>query len=290
MRLICPNCGAQYEVPDGVIPQAGRDVQCSSCGNTWFQHHPDNDPDLAEELGQGTDQVYWDDDEELETAPAPEAAPEPQPEPDRRKLDPSIADVLREEAELEARARAADIGSGLESQPDLGLQEPVESESDRRVLEARQRMAQMRGHAEAPSAPDAAAAIAASQIPTSRRDMLPDIDEINSSLRATSGRRPTEADDHAVPKAPAAKRERKSVGGFRRGFSLALLLAAFLCCLYVFAGEITAQVPALKTPLATYVEQIDIGRGWLDNQMRALLAKLDSFASDAAGSTDQGGS
>ena len=37
MRLICPNCAAQYEVDDGVIPEAGRDVQCSNCGHTWWQ-------------------------------------------------------------------------------------------------------------------------------------------------------------------------------------------------------------------------------------------------------------
>ncbi|MDG1102854.1 MAG: zinc-ribbon domain-containing protein, partial [Ascidiaceihabitans sp.] len=40
MRLICPNCDAQYEVPTEVVPTEGRDVQCSNCGQTWFQHHP----------------------------------------------------------------------------------------------------------------------------------------------------------------------------------------------------------------------------------------------------------
>ncbi|MEO9466630.1 zinc-ribbon domain-containing protein, partial [Sulfitobacter pontiacus] len=44
MRLICPNCDAQYEVPDEVMPSSGRDVQCSNCGQTWFQHHPDFPP------------------------------------------------------------------------------------------------------------------------------------------------------------------------------------------------------------------------------------------------------
>ncbi|NBR91243.1 MAG: hypothetical protein EBS68_15290, partial [Rhodobacteraceae bacterium] len=29
MRIICPNCGAQYEVPNDVVPETGRDVQCS---------------------------------------------------------------------------------------------------------------------------------------------------------------------------------------------------------------------------------------------------------------------
>lgn len=49
MRLICPNCDAQYEVPDDVMPAAGRDVQCSNCGQTWFQHHPDNAPEAEED-------------------------------------------------------------------------------------------------------------------------------------------------------------------------------------------------------------------------------------------------
>ena len=42
MRITCPNCGAQYEVDDTLIPEAGRDVQCSNCGKGWFQaRHPE---------------------------------------------------------------------------------------------------------------------------------------------------------------------------------------------------------------------------------------------------------
>ena len=36
MRLTCPNCGAEYEVPDGMVPPAGRHVQCTSCHTRWF--------------------------------------------------------------------------------------------------------------------------------------------------------------------------------------------------------------------------------------------------------------
>jgi predicted Zn finger-like uncharacterized protein len=38
MRLVCPNCNAQYEVDPAVIPEEGRDVLCSACGHAWFQH------------------------------------------------------------------------------------------------------------------------------------------------------------------------------------------------------------------------------------------------------------
>ena len=36
MLIKCPNCNAQYDVPNDIIPTAGRDVQCSSCSKTWF--------------------------------------------------------------------------------------------------------------------------------------------------------------------------------------------------------------------------------------------------------------
>ena len=37
MRLVCPNCSAQYEIDPSMIPDEGRDVQCSNCGHTWFE-------------------------------------------------------------------------------------------------------------------------------------------------------------------------------------------------------------------------------------------------------------
>ncbi len=36
MRLNCPNCGAEYEVPEGMVPAAGRHVQCTACHTRWF--------------------------------------------------------------------------------------------------------------------------------------------------------------------------------------------------------------------------------------------------------------
>ena len=41
MRLTCPNCDAVYEVPRDAIPSEGRDVQCTNCGHSWFQTHPE---------------------------------------------------------------------------------------------------------------------------------------------------------------------------------------------------------------------------------------------------------
>ena len=288
MRLICPNCSAQYEVPSEVIPTGGRDVQCSNCGNTWFQNHPDDDPVLAEELNQPVPDAEWqpeieeaepEPDPDIAARPEPAAAPEPaaeRPPADaepvrRRELDPSIADVLREEAEIEARARAAESGS-LESQPELGLQAPDEDEAARRAREARERMARMRSaQTETPPPPAAAA--------SSQRELLPDIDEINQTLRSSSERRAVETPQGRAP-------IQDTGGGFGRGFVTVLVIFILLATLYVFAPRLAAMVPALEAPLAAYTEAVDGARLWLDRQVTGLLTSLDGMSSEAAPETE----
>ena len=49
MRLIYPNCDAEYQVDDAAIPDGGRDVQCSNCGHAWFQLPAGLEAALADE-------------------------------------------------------------------------------------------------------------------------------------------------------------------------------------------------------------------------------------------------
>lgn len=276
MRLICPNCDAQYEVPDDVMPVSGRDVQCSNCGQTWFQHHPDNTPDARSS-------------QEDMPAPDEETAPPPPPPPatstpERKQLDPAVADILRQEAEAEQRARQTRQTDSLESQPDLGMDyEDAEDEAERRARQARDRMARLRGNdaagAQAAGAPlsktdtggNAAAALG------SRRDLLPNIDEINSTLRSGSGRT-GHADLDPEIEAPTHQRKRR---GFRTGFVSVLLIFAVLAVVYVFASRLSTTVPALAGPLATYTSAVDDGRSWLDETIQALLRRLDSAAAES---------
>lgn len=289
MRLTCPNCGAQYEVPDEVIPETGRDVQCSNCGDTWFQHHPDHAPLPEDDLPEDTG---WDAPEEPEEpqepaepetpAEEPEEAPElaeaggdvlpeepsdtdteeaAEAAPARRELSPDLAEVLRQEAERERAARMSDGGDGLETQPELGLTEQ-DDEAGKRSREAQARMARLRGEdpaAQAP-APDADNG----PDPGTRRNLLPDIDEINSSLAldstesAQAGRDSYE--DIVVEK----------TGGFRRGFLLIVLLAVIGLLVYMFAPQLAQSVPALEQPLASYVELVNAGRVWLNSTIGSL--------------------
>ncbi|MGJ8604430.1 MAG: zinc-ribbon domain-containing protein [Marivita sp.] len=280
MRLSCPSCGAQYEVPDDVIPEDGRDVQCSNCGVTWFQaRDPDLSPDaLAAEAAAPKDAVWHPEVEsDVDTRPSvnqdadPGNTPPPAP-PKRRGLDPSVADILREEAELEKRARGSEAGL-LEEQPDLGLQEP-EDEAAKRARQAQDRMRKLRGED-----PEAAAAVAAASAvtdrPKSRRDMLPDVEEINQTLRASTERREIRSaqadleDDEDTP------------GGFGRGFIFALLIFAIAAALYVFAPQLSDSIPQLTAPLDGYVALVDQARVWLDTQIAAVMGLINGTPADA---------
>lgn len=281
MRLTCPNCGAQYDIPQEVIPDTGRDVQCSNCGDTWFQHHPDHAPDEGDdEFGDDSAGPVLPPDPEPAPAARPEPAPDPAPHPEaapgpdptRRQLDPQVAGVLREEAEREARARAAESArAGLEVQTELGLVDPEpgpgRDDADR-GRKARGRMALLRG--EDTARPDAGTGAPAGSPtpenafdPPSRRNLLPDIDEINSSLDAHEmGPGPVQALPGPAPAGP---------GGFRIGFRVALVVAITCLLLYVYGPRIGTAFPVLEAPLDRFAALVNDARLWLQQTVASLL-------------------
>ncbi|MFB9148868.1 zinc-ribbon domain-containing protein [Roseovarius ramblicola] len=277
MRLTCPNCGAQYEVPDAVIPVPGRDVQCSNCGTTWFQNHPDHTPAEPDMPAADPDPMAA-----TETAADPEPKTDPQPSAARR-IDPSVADILREEADRERAARAAEADGRIETQPDLGIGEP-EPEDARRAREARDRMQRLRG--DRSTDPSAAPPGNGARTddpddmfdeeederldPGSRRNLFPDIDEINSSLSAS--------DDVTGPLAPTMSKhtppDRNGGGGFRAGFRLAVVSCVAALVVYLMAPRIAAIWPAAEAPLAQYVQVVDNMRAMLSATVKDLITRI----------------
>lgn len=313
MRLVCPNCGAQYEVDDRVVPDAGRDVQCSNCGHAWFQRSaraiedesaaplaaptPDELPaeedsfDDDEQEHHGAAQDDYDDDYGDE-----ETGPEVRPEMPKPTLDAGVRSILEEEAALEMQAREQDHG-GIETQPDLGLDSQPDPEAERRRI-ARERMSRMRGIEDgetfehevqdedetqdptstasaAVSAAVAAARKGQSDIP--RRDVFPDIEEINSTLDSQP--------DHDPGNLSAEEVQVVKRGGFKRSFSIVIILAALALAIYVFAPKIAELVPALKPVLAAYVDAINGFRGWIEGLMQNTIDKIEDAAQPAQSDT-----
>lgn len=279
MRLVCPNCGAQYEVDDRVIPESGRDVQCSACGHAWYQMPPallteteevlpPEHDELLTEAGEDEEPVTEGEAEEAVAATAEAAAP--QEAPARRELDEGIRSILREEAEQEMARRAADR---VETQPDLGLEAGPSPEEERRRV-ARERIARMRGldeedlaaeaEIEAPPQPQPAE----DRKQTPRRDLFPDIEEINSTL---------DSHDFGAEKAGGAV-EAARAGGFGRGFFLMIFLAALLLALYLLAPNLARTVPLLEPALMAYVDAVNAARAWLDDALRSVTSMVEGLA------------
>lgn len=278
MRLVCPNCSAQYEIDASAIPDEGRDVQCSNCGHTWFELPPpptdfaEAAPDeetAAEEEPQAEDEPEtFEEDEPSQAAlaiaaataePADEDADDgayiaPPPEETRlkprRPADAAALDILREEAERELSHRRAPPTEPIETQPDLGLEEIRNRQTPSRALRAR--MAHLK--ADEDSRPHSQSEVVSdTDYQAPRKDLLPDIDEINSSLKPA--RKRAEAGPEAIA------RHRK---GFRTGFVLIVLVCIALILAYARAPAIARAVPAAETALLTYVDKANAVRDWID--------------------------
>ena len=315
MRLICPSCGAQYEVDESVIPDAGRDVQCSNCGNAWFQmsaaqlkaeearaaeaeaagaevdetedwveeapeevaeadeppleiepsqevaaEETEEDWGAAEDVAEDPADAVEEPEAVAEAAPAPE---EPAPAPKRKTLDDAVMNVLREEADRERRAREAE-GSLIETQPDLGIPAEAAAASVAAAVAAAQGddAPEIEDEVYDPENEDSVVSRAA------RKELLPDIEEINSSLRATSDR----GGEAASVDAPATLRRRRS--GFRMGFVTAIVIAVILLLVYAFAPAISSAVPAASGAMEAYVAGVDGARSWLDATLQGLTASM----------------
>ena len=196
--------------------------------------------------------------------PPAEASPEPAPAgaPPRRELDDSVLSILREEAEREEEARRVEVrktgamqaeaDSQMQVQPDLG----VDAAGVTGALTATQRrLAMLKG--EDPDAPPPEP-----PRPAARRDLLPDVEEINSTLQPGEGGDP----DAEIDALPDLTRGRSS---FRSGFFLVFLLFIVAAVVYVAAQRLAAQFPALEGALTGYVAFVDGLRLWLNDLMKS---------------------
>ena len=266
MRLICPNCLAQYEVPADVIPAEGRDVQCSNCQETWFQTYPDTAPqsDAVPEPEPIDDAFEHSVNQELDTISEDDTDITPSPtithERSKREIDPSVADILREEAQREREKRAAET---FEHQDEFTL-DAGEPRSDTQPKKS--------GYID-PNLDDLDEMYKdkASDAPTSRRDPLPDIEEINSTLRRD--KKSTGTDESEIL-------AQKNASG-RRGFRAAIILVLLAVIVYAYADVITANLPQIAPYLDAYVVQINQWRAALSDQTSGFLTWLQAQADQA---------
>ncbi|MFN3282192.1 MAG: hypothetical protein ACK40I_11085, partial [Tabrizicola sp.] len=172
-------------------------------------------------------------------------------------VDDSVLAILREEAEREAQARRAEAARPLEVQQELGIDAAVAAPVSAPAVAA--------GAAAAIAAP---AVEEAAERAAGRRTRLPDVEEINSSLRPSE----PPAEETVETAAPVENEGRSS---FRSGFLLVLTVAILASALYISADALARAVPALAGVLESYVSFIDGLRLRMDGLMQSATVAIN---------------
>ena len=216
--------------------------------------------------------------------------------PPSREHDEAVLGILREEAQREMAHRRRDADP-LESQPDLGLdaghpgpaaggapavhapgpadtQEPARHDIETAMAGAGAgasigaRVARLRGVDVPEDERTEEEEALAEDRAQSDRAPLPDVDEINSTLRPHA--------EHASEEPALARRlrEEERRRGFRGGFFAVTGLVAALILLYVAAPWVARTFPGLEPAMATYVSGSNAARDGIDGAVDRTLSRL----------------
>jgi hypothetical protein len=180
--------------------------------------------------------------------------------------------ILREEAAREAAERRAEAERAMQVQPDLGLQDspkrPPSPASESRFADLSEPVhGAEQEQGQEPEPPRTR--------PPSRRALLPDIEEINSTLRPGTDHR----DGEDVPAFREAAERRK---GFGAGFLSVIFVALLLVLVYAFAPRLAEMLPQVAPVLEAYVAAVDAARIWLDMALKQATGALQGLTGEAA--------
>ena len=303
MLLVCPNCGAQYEVEAEVIPLEGRDVQCSTCGETWWatrEAAPEPEAEAQDQPDPGTDPQHHEAaaEEEQEQAPpaeswfsrararseeaeAPEAGDLDATEPEPADLDaPQPAPVAESDngdfwvrddgAEPEDIFPGEDADLHPEASPEADAPEPAALSVPRRPLDPQvadvlRQEAQRETDARRAEGANAGDRAMAPAAPAAARSEEDEPAAATDLPDIDEINSTLEGDEDFDEEALLAEliEEERRRMGRMRGFGLMMLLTGLVALSYVFAPAISDAVPALRPMMDSYVAAVNEIRVWL---------------------------
>ena len=289
IEIVCPNCQARYQLPDGAIGPEGRKVSCSSCAHKWRAHPEEPVPAEASAPAE----------QPAPAAPPAAAAPPPPPPP------PPAAEPAAE-AEDEDEDEDDDV-----SAPPPNAPPPATGNRDEQMAAIRKMLSDLKDAADTGSEettrtakPAAAAAAAASIGPSARRrdddapnrDRLEDrIDDVDKLAKMVKGEptgdgydatRLRKRHEKRAKRMQRARERKNRSGAFLTGFTLVAVVAGAMVALYVMHPQIIAAQPELEPALTEYVNTVDRYRvefaatteewkAWLSERIGNLQKKAD---------------
>ncbi|MDO5612384.1 MAG: zinc-ribbon domain-containing protein [Paracoccus sp. (in: a-proteobacteria)] len=265
LRLICPGCGAEYQLDEGLIPASGREVECSACGRIWRQPASgaaEPPPPAAMPVPAPTHDYRRRDPIDFVVSrrlaghdkttpptgrPAPPAQPAPAPMPRlNRPLPADVLSILTEEAARERAAQAAERSAA-----------PALTPTDWPATTVT--ITPPRPHAPAAEAAEAAEALLVSPAPSTPVQgaaPLPttattEQSHTTAATPQSPARKPADDTDPAAPRHHG-----------RAGFICGLAVAAVLLALYLAAPMVSPESSAGQA-LHQWREIADHARNWL---------------------------
>ena len=270
-EITCPNCGANYNVPEAALGKDGRQVSCANCGHTWHAMPPAPDPLILSQELQSTPRA----------APPspPQPAPQPTPQPVRAAPPPvqpasaqDAAERIREDRAKQL-AEIRQIVDEVQNTPDpvdTQLAEPPRPEpapSPTAGLAAALGMARDKSAvqeavptpppvAPSPPQPEPGPVAPVYSAPVERdplrekiepKGKAPDTEKSRKSLMRKHNRRAKRK----------ITRDKRGNGLFLTGFLLVVILVAILTAIYVLAPQITASAPGTTEAVNEYVARVD---------------------------------
>ena len=260
IRLICPGCGSDYELPGSAIPESGREVECAACGHVWLARRADLRPRATG--GAAPDGEDGDHDDATDGPVRPAVMPS-------KRLAPDMLQFLRDEVEHERRLREAEgqtryrpvSSDDFEADwPATTVTAPAAATS---TTPAGTRVIRHRPQ----PAPQAAPEPGPQPAPVRSAPQRPE----RVIVRPAAGTEPA-AQPHAdpAPMLPAATPPRTATRGrYGIGLVAGLALAAAVAGVYVAAPRLPQDGAAAQV-LMEWRGGLDRARLWLDDQAARL--------------------
>ncbi|MEO0912605.1 MAG: zinc-ribbon domain-containing protein [Pseudomonadota bacterium] len=277
MRIVCPNCSAQYEVDARLFSDEGRAVQCAQCGTRWTQHRVEDD------------------------APVPlraDAAPKPSenlPDAEREAIRAAVAEeiAIRDGEPATVAPAAAGVAAARRGFAAVEEQAPApQEETEEDLIKS---LREQLSEAERDDDDD----IDDERRPTGRRDLsraidMAGIDVDDSEDEVVDDRRSARAGSINQSELAAAlqeyERERGPRGGTRWGFVTVVFLFLIAFGVYFARAEIGRSFPAAQPILAQYETAVDGARVWVVETygtVREMVAEQMSDLQEPAAETSQ---
>lgn len=262
IEIVCPNCKARYQLPDGAIGPEGRKVSCSSCTHKWRAY------------AEAADTA---------TPPAPAASPAPVSTPPPVVPPAETAPAAVAAREPAAGAPPEDADDDLDDSPPASpMPPPATGNRDEQMAAIRKMLSDLKEAADTGSettddAGGRAGAQAATpgtgpsakrrdeEVPNRNRleDRIDDVDKLAKMVKGEptgdgyDATRLRKRHEKRAKRLQRAREQKKKSGAFLTGFTLVAVVATVMVGLYVMHPKIIAASPELEPALTEYVNTID---------------------------------